>query len=294
MTQWREVLLLGGLLIGMVACAHPGRVTPYDLGVEAQDRGEIAPALEYYKEMLMEHPEHLRARFNLAVLYHDQQRYAEAKYHYQTLLDRYPKHARSMVNLADIALAQGRPTQAHLHLLHAVETEPDRAYPYSFLGRFLQRQGQREQAQQAYERALAIEDDAVTHYRFGLFWLETNHLPKAKAQLIQAIKRDPHHAEALYELAKLAQAMKDPAEAVKYLQRLAQLTPARAAIFVYLGELYLQLGDYAAAALNLWEARDRQPNTPEVERLLLRVYQQLLLQQQAAVQHLEKDVQTSR
>jgi tetratricopeptide (TPR) repeat protein len=107
------MLLLGGLLIGMIACASPGRVTRYDLGVEAQDRGEIAPALEYYKEMLMEHPEHLRARFNLAVLYHDQKRYPEAKYHYQALLDRYPMHARSMVNLADIAMAEGRPTQAH-------------------------------------------------------------------------------------------------------------------------------------------------------------------------------------
>ncbi|PON14967.1 hypothetical protein C2W62_26280 [Candidatus Entotheonella serta] len=145
MTPWREVLLLGGLLMGMIACTS-GRVTPYDLAVEAQDRGDMGPALEYYKEMLMEHPDHLRARFNLAVIYHDRKRYAEAKYHYRTLLDHYPMHARSMVNLADIALAEGRPTQAHLHLLRAIEHEPDRAYPYSFLGRFLQLQGQRKQA----------------------------------------------------------------------------------------------------------------------------------------------------
>ncbi len=128
MTRWLEVLLLGGLLMGIGACASPGRVTPYDLGVEAQDRGDIPPALEYYKEMLMTHPEHIRARFNLAVIYHDQKRYPEAKYHYHALLDHYPMHARSMVNLADIALAEGRPTQAHLHLLRAVETAPDRAY----------------------------------------------------------------------------------------------------------------------------------------------------------------------
>lgn len=294
MTQWREVLLLGGLLIGMIACANPGRVTPYDLGVEAQDRGEIAPALEYYKEMLMEHPEHLRARFNLAVLYHDRQRYAEAKYHYRALLDRYPRHARSMVNLADIALAEGRPTQAHLHLLRAVETEPDRAYPYSFLGRFLQLQGQRELAQQAYERALAIEDDAMTHYRYGLFWLEVRNLPTAKAQFTQAIKRDPRHAEALYELAKLTMAMGQPDEAIKYFQRVSKLTPARADVFARLGELYLQQGDYATAALNLWEARDLEPGTPAVERLLLQVYQQLVQQQQQVVEGLGKNAAASR
>ena len=105
-------------------------------------------------------------------------------------------------------------------------------------------------------------------------------------QLTQAVKRDPHHAKALYELAKLAMATGEPTEALKYLQRLTDLTPSHAEVFVRLGELYLQQGEYAAAALNLWEARDLQPNTPEVERLLLRVYQQLLQQQQGVVEGL--------
>ncbi|MEE9146761.1 MAG: hypothetical protein V3U27_05110, partial [Candidatus Tectomicrobia bacterium] len=66
------LLLAGTMLVGFGACVSQGRVTLYDLGVEAQDRGEIGPALEYYKEMLLEHPQHLRSRFNLAVIYHDQ------------------------------------------------------------------------------------------------------------------------------------------------------------------------------------------------------------------------------
>ncbi len=158
----------------------------------------------------------------------------------------------------------------------------------------MQQQGQREQAQKASERALEIEDDAVAHYRFGSFWLEVNNLSEAKTQFTHAIKRDPRHAEALYELAKLAMAEGEPTEALKYLQRTTQLMPSRADVFTRLGELYLQEGQYAAAAQNLWEARDLQPATPEVERLLLRVYQQLVLQQQAVVEGLAKGAATSR
>ena len=50
----------------------------------------------------------------------------------------------------------------------------------------------------------------------------------------------------------------------------------------------------AAAALNLWEARDLQPNSPEVERLLLRVYEQLLQQQQGVVEGLGPSSETPR
>ncbi len=127
-----------------------------------------------------------------------------------------------------------------------------------------------------------------------LFWLESINPSEAKAQLIKSIKRDPRHAEALYELAKITMAEGEPTEALKYLQRLTQLAPSRADVYARLGELYLQGGQYTTAALNLWEARDLQPDSPEVERLLLRVYQQLVLQQQAVVGGLGKISEASR
>ena len=58
--------------MGLGACASV-QVTPYDLGVALQDRGDLPAAIEHYKEELAVHPDHLRARFNLAVIYHDQQ-----------------------------------------------------------------------------------------------------------------------------------------------------------------------------------------------------------------------------
>jgi tetratricopeptide (TPR) repeat protein len=100
-------------VLGLNACASPGRVTPYDLGVELQDKGEFAAAIEHYKEALVQDPQHLRARFNLAVLYHDRKNYAAAKQQYHRLLQQYPEHARSLINLADIAVAEGDETQAY-------------------------------------------------------------------------------------------------------------------------------------------------------------------------------------
>jgi uncharacterized protein HemY len=50
-------------------------------------------------------------------------------------------------------------------------------------------------------------------------------------------------------------------------------------VFLLLGKLYLQRGQFAAAALHLWEARDLQPDLPDVQRLLQQVYEALQQEQ---------------
>src|SRR5215470_19058492 len=99
-------MLSWAMLLGLGACVSV-QVTPYDLGVALQDRGDLPAAIDHYKEELAIHPNHLRARFNLAVIYHDQHKYSAAKEHYYLVLAYYPHHARSLVNLADIAEAEG-------------------------------------------------------------------------------------------------------------------------------------------------------------------------------------------
>jgi uncharacterized protein HemY len=68
-----------------------------------------------------------------------------------------------------------------------------------------------------------------------------------------------------------------------YLQRLTLLSPRDPDILLMLGKLYLQQGQYSAAALYFWEARDVQPDAPEVEHLLLQVYEALAAQQRQRV-----------
>jgi tetratricopeptide (TPR) repeat protein len=284
MTRRLRIGLLSGLVaIGLGACAGLGRVTPYDLGVGLQDRGDLPAATEHYKEELSRHPEHLRARFNLAVIYHDQGNYAAAKEQYRRLLQYAPRHARSLVNLADIAVAEGDPVQAHALLLQAVEAEPDRAFPYSFLGRFLHEQGRLAPAQDAYERALAIEQDALTHYRLGILCLQQGQEEKAQQHFTHAVNLDQNEHHSLYQLALLAIRHNHSDAAARYLQRLTFLTPHDVTVFMLLGKLSLQREQYVNAALYLWEARDLQPDLPEVEHLLLQTYEGLVQQQRAIV-----------
>ena len=58
-------ILSWAMLLGLGACVSV-QVTPYDLGVALQDQGDLPAASEHYKEELAIHPQHLRARFNLA------------------------------------------------------------------------------------------------------------------------------------------------------------------------------------------------------------------------------------
>jgi superkiller protein 3 len=271
------------VVLGLGACAL-GRLTPYDLGVELQDKGELPAASEQYKEMLVQHPDHLHARFNLAVIYHDQKKYQAAKEQYQRILQYYPEHARSLVNLADIAMAENDPSGAYVLLLRAVDAEPDRAYPYSYLGRYLHERGRLTEALTAYERALAIEEDALTHYRLGILWLQQGDKTRATEHFSQAIHLDSNDSKSLYELALLSIEAGQSLEAIRYLQRLTRLTPHHAEVFLLLGKLYIQQKRYSTATVHLWEARDLQPDSPEVERLLLYVYEQLLRQQHEVLQ----------
>ena len=197
----------------------------------------------------------------------------------RTSSDYYPQHARSLVNLADIAQAEGDSEQAQRLLLQAVAAEPDRAYPASFLGRFLQQQGQLGAAQAAYERALAIEEDAETRYRLGLLWLQQGQISEAHKQFAKAVERDPNEVKSLYQLALLALQSGEDTQAIHYLQRLTFLTPRNAEVFMRLGKLYLQRGQLATAALYFWEARDLQPDLPDVQRLLQQVYEALQQEQ---------------
>ena len=93
----------------------------------------------------------------------------------------------------------------------------------------------------------------------------------------------PNDVKSLYQLALLALQSGDSAQAISYLQRLTVLTPRDPDIFLRLGKLYLEQGHYTTAALHLWEARDLQPDAPEVERLLLQVYEAILQQQRQQV-----------
>lgn len=282
------VLLACSVALGINACSNLGQVTPYDLGVLLQDQGNFPAAIEHYEEALAQNSEDMRARFNLAVIYHDQQRYAAAKAQYYRLLDYHPTHARSLINLADIAAAEGDMTLAHQLLLRAIAVQPDQPYPYSFLGRFLQKQQQLVDAQAAYERSLALHADALTHYRLGTLWLQCDNPREAQKQFAKAVELDPNDHHSHYALALLALQDNDRPEAIRHLQRLTQLTPRHAEIFVLLGKLQLQQGQYVSAALHLWDAQDLRPDLPEVEELLLQVYEALRQQQQSIFQNQQR------
>ena len=54
-------------------------------------------------------------------------------------------------------------------------------------------------ARLAYERALAIENDALTHYRLGMLWLQQGDKTTAADHFAQAIERDADDSKSLYE-----------------------------------------------------------------------------------------------
>ena len=93
------------------------------------------------------------------------------------------------------------------------------------------------------------------------------------------MERDPNEVKSLYQLALLTLHSGEETQAIHYLQRLTVLTPRHAEVFLLLGKLYMQRGQFTTAALYFWEARDLQPDLPDVQRLLQQVYETLRQEQ---------------
>ena len=129
------------------------------LGVALMSRGQVAQAIQQYRQVLACKPDDPEAHNNLGVALDSQGQTAQAIMEYEQALKARPGFAEAHYNLGTVLASQGHIAEAIEHYRQALETEPGIAQVHNNLGVLLAERGEFDEAIWHIERALQLRPD---------------------------------------------------------------------------------------------------------------------------------------
>jgi tetratricopeptide (TPR) repeat protein len=185
---------------------------------------------------------------------------------------RFPEAVRTLEGILsvkpDLAVAHGKLGTAYAvlgknelavkHLRAVGESDPDDPYGHMMLGWLAYLKGRPEEAVREYCLADEVEPfNSKTHYYRGLAWLKLGQFLEAEQDFRKVLVIDPKHAGACQGLGDVLRKQGQPAEAVRYARRAAQLTGSENPdVLVTLAEAYADAGRFREASDTLAKALD--------------------------------------
>ena len=131
----------------------------YELANALADQGALEEAMKHYGQAIEINPYFWRAHYNLAAVLERQGKVEEAIGHYREVVQINPAYVEAHFSLANALVGQRKLAEAIGHYQEAVRIKPDFAEAYNNLGRVLAAQGQLDQAIDYFRRALAIRPE---------------------------------------------------------------------------------------------------------------------------------------
>lgn len=260
----------------------PSELEKAEKALEAKNYADAASLL---KTHLAEHPDDLRAWFNLAYAQTLTGEKAAAIASYEKTLALDPKLFQAHMNLAILLLEANRPKDALSHLAAAVEAQPKNARACLLYAEGLLRAGDRAGARREYDNTLALDPQSAAALRgSGRLAIEEKNLPLAERQLSRALELDAHETSVLLDLGDLAERAGQPAKAVERYSRYLQAHPDAAPVHRRLGSIYLQQKKTEEALAEFQQAAKLTP-LPEDDWNLGRAYA-ALKKPELAIPHL--------
>lgn len=221
-------------------------------------RGRSGEALQALQRAIALDPGYADALFNLARILHREGRGAEAAEPLTRALQTGGGPRAVMLQLAAQLQSDAGLLHEALHTLdQALALAPDRAALHHNRGVVLQRLHRHAAALQCHQRALALGLDAAeAPYNLAVTLQSLGRPRYALAALDQALQRQPLHALALYDLARLRWRLGD-ADWAAPLREAAAAHPASPLPPRLLGQLLWRAERYADAVAAFREARQR-------------------------------------
>ena len=193
-----------------------------------------------------------------------------------------PPGARAVLEGRDL-LERGEYTQAIEEFRLATQLMPTNAVAFNYLGLALQQAGQSGEAERAYLRALSLNHDLTeVHYNLGCLWLlQSNRLEQARSELTTYTLRNPNVAEGWVKLGEVQLRSRDVSTAEKSLGEALRLDPHNAEALNALGlarinrrrpneaaqffaKAFKEQPDYGPALLNLAIISQQELNDPQL------------------------------
>jgi len=174
-----------------------------------------------------------------------------------------PRSAEAQNALGEAFNAFGDLQAARPHFEKAVEIDPKFAQAHINLGAFLLQAGEFGPAAAHLDRAIALigqkPDAAYAHYLRAKIYNEQEDIPKAAAELQQAVTLRPDFAEAWSDLGDARKTLMDDKGAIAALEHAVALAPEDAVAQTRLGSEYLEQRNPHLAVLHLQAAARLDP-----------------------------------
>ena len=219
-------------------------------GLDAQKKGKLYEAEQFYNHILKVHPNHPEANHNLGfikinnndlgaayilfkkaikanpkieqfwVSYSNllikQKKFEEAANNYKVAMTTIPNSPVIHNNLGGILYTLRRMEESVKNYKKAIEFKPDYAETYNNLGNVLNQLERLEEAELSYRKAIELNPENVeAHKNLGITLQKLDRLDEAEFSLRKTLELKPDHAEAHYNLAITLQKLNKLEEAEK-------------------------------------------------------------------------------
>ena len=179
-------------------------------------------------------------------------------------------------------VAEGYQVLSYLCLLAVLEADPDSYRAHQLRAQMMEESRNDEGAIREYREVLQRKPDLQNiHFAIGSLYWKDQRFKEARPELMQELKLNPSHPEALYELGDILAFEGDGAAAEKYFVAAVKLDPGMAEAHFALEKIYTQAGRYQESLTQLQQVARLDPAdpTPHYRRAL--VYRKLGKTQEA-------------
>jgi tetratricopeptide (TPR) repeat protein len=213
-----------------------------------------AQAIQFYKDLIREHPKNGVIHYWLGRLYLDKGSLEEAAREFKEATLLAPEDEHPFISLGHAYSRLGKDQEGLEAYLHANKLDPGIAVVHVGIGNIYFKRKDHAKAQKEYEKALELDASFTeARYNLGLIYEEKGEISKAVKQWRTLIDEDPNESGARERLARLYFLAERYLDAVREYSTLTQVKQNSPEIFFALGESQVML----AATLQDPDDRDQ-------------------------------------
>jgi len=208
--------------------AEPRRAdSKLDRARDAAIAGDVAVAIELYRELLVDRPHTTELRETLGMLYESRGQPERAIEQYEIVRDAEPENVDNLIRLANVLAALNRFDAAERELRRAVRVDPMRPAAFTVLGIINFRRGLYAQAELELMRAIELDQHAALAYHYrGEALNQLSRVDEALAMLERAAQLQPDHARTYYVMGILFDKKNRPQDAAAMFRKAREVTAA--------------------------------------------------------------------
>lgn len=238
-------------------------------GQLAEDNQDYKQAAHYYRQVLNLDPQANRVRKSLVQNYIRLSRFDRAAAEYQKLLKHSPEDQGMKYIWGQLQEASGNTKMAEQIYRDAIKMGRKLSGPFTRLGVLLLKQEKYKEGLGYLKEALAINPkDRDARLAVMSYYLSQDQWLKAVTLLQEGLKTDQGNFEWLAYLAHLYEEHQQPDKAKTLYEKVVHLYPDYPPAYQFLGQYYLQAGDWGTAIPYLQKYLTQEPDNKVIKKNL--------------------------